>query len=241
MRPEDLACDSDRYALSLVGECAEKCLAAYEEYGFGVVSSTIYNHSIAFSSLYLTPVRDRLYCSGADSPGRRSAQAVLAAFADSLVVLLAPILPHLELEYRRHRTPSFRLSQLHSLAQSWRLPLSRAELWERGVMGVRAEFLRQHGGEPYRMRADVGVREEELLWYLSELHGGERESGESELVELLGASTVALRRRPEQTEEFEVKGLPTQRGACERCRRYAVTEKADDDLCVRCRDLLSSS
>jgi isoleucyl-tRNA synthetase len=48
--------------------------------------------SVDLSSFYLNVLKDRLYCSKADDPARRSAQSALFAIARDLLSLLAPVL-----------------------------------------------------------------------------------------------------------------------------------------------------
>ena len=47
---------------------------------------------MTLSSLYLDIIKDRLYCDGADSAARRSAQSALLIILDAMTKVFAPIL-----------------------------------------------------------------------------------------------------------------------------------------------------
>jgi isoleucyl-tRNA synthetase len=49
---------------------------------------------VDLGGFYLDVIKDRLYCSRADSRERRSAQSTLYQLADHLARLMAPILVH---------------------------------------------------------------------------------------------------------------------------------------------------
>jgi isoleucyl-tRNA synthetase len=85
--------EMDRYALALFDRLAEKVLAGYAEYEFHVVFHALNNFcSVEMSAFYLNVLKDRLYCSRADDPGRRSAQTAMFGIARGLLSLSAPIL-----------------------------------------------------------------------------------------------------------------------------------------------------
>jgi len=68
---------------------------AYDRYEFHRATRAIYEFcTVQASSIYLSAVKDRLYCETADSPRRRATQTVVHEMLVTLVKLLAPILPH---------------------------------------------------------------------------------------------------------------------------------------------------
>jgi isoleucyl-tRNA synthetase len=68
-------------------------LAAYEACTFHVVIQSLNELcTVDLSSLYLDVLKDRLYCSPAGSPARRSAQTALFLMARDLVRVMAPVL-----------------------------------------------------------------------------------------------------------------------------------------------------
>ena len=70
-------------------------LEAYDAYEFHRAARLMHEFcTVQASSVYLSAVKDRLYCDAADSPRRRAAQTVIHEMLVALVKLLAPILPH---------------------------------------------------------------------------------------------------------------------------------------------------
>ena len=83
----------DRYALSRYNELVKTVRAAYDRYEFHAVYRAVYNFCVIdLSNLYLDVIKDRLYCEGASSPERRSAQTTLYVILDGMTRLIAPIL-----------------------------------------------------------------------------------------------------------------------------------------------------
>ncbi len=83
----------DRYALSRYNELVKTVRAAYVRYEFHAVYRAIYNFCVVdLSNLYLDIIKDRLYCEGARSVERRSAQTALYTILDGMTRLIAPIL-----------------------------------------------------------------------------------------------------------------------------------------------------
>ena len=68
---------------------------AYGRYEFHRASRLMHEFcTVQASSIYLSAVKDRLYCELPDSPRRRSSQTVIHELLMALVKLLAPIIPH---------------------------------------------------------------------------------------------------------------------------------------------------
>jgi len=69
--------------------------AAYDGYEFHRAARSIYEFcTVQASSIYLSAVKDRLYCESPTAIRRRSSQTVIHELLMVLVKLLAPILPH---------------------------------------------------------------------------------------------------------------------------------------------------
>ncbi len=85
--------EMDRFALVLFNRLAVKVARSYESYEFHTLFHAVHNFcSVDLSSFYLNVLKDRLYCSKADDPARRSAQTALFTIARDLLSLLAPVL-----------------------------------------------------------------------------------------------------------------------------------------------------
>jgi len=69
--------------------------AALDRYEFHRATRLIYEFcTVQASNVYLSAVKDRLYCEAPDSPKRRASQTVIRRMLMTLVKFLAPILPH---------------------------------------------------------------------------------------------------------------------------------------------------
>ena len=83
----------DRWALHRTHVLAAKVRDAYAAYEFHTIYHALNNYcAVDLSSLYLDVRKDRLYCEKPASRERRATQTVIAAIADTLVRLMAPIL-----------------------------------------------------------------------------------------------------------------------------------------------------
>jgi len=68
---------------------------AYDRYEFHRATRLIYEFcTVEASSIYLSAVKDRLYCESPDAVRRRASQTVIHEMLVTLIKLLAPILPH---------------------------------------------------------------------------------------------------------------------------------------------------
>ena len=66
-----------------------------DRYEFHRATRLIYEFcTVQASNIYLSAVKDRLYCEAADSPRRRASQTTIYRMLMTLVKLLAPIMPH---------------------------------------------------------------------------------------------------------------------------------------------------
>jgi isoleucyl-tRNA synthetase len=93
----------DRWILHRTQALLSRCLAAYEDFAFHAVYHALNNFcSVDLSALYLDIVKDRLYCEGAASNERRSAQTALYRILESLVHLMAPVLSFTAAEIWEH-------------------------------------------------------------------------------------------------------------------------------------------
>ncbi|MCL5037006.1 MAG: isoleucine--tRNA ligase [Chloroflexi bacterium] len=90
--PFDAMLEYDRWALSRTREVIDKIKSAYSSYNFHLVYTLTHNLCIIdLSSLYLDPLKDRLYTAPAGSPERRSAQTAIYHIVSALAVVLFPI------------------------------------------------------------------------------------------------------------------------------------------------------
>ncbi len=85
----------DKWAMQKLQKLIAEVTDSYENFVFHRVFSLIYNFcTVEMSSIYMDVLKDRMYCDATDSLSRRSAQTAMYNIADSLVLLLTPILVH---------------------------------------------------------------------------------------------------------------------------------------------------
>jgi len=84
----------DKWALHQLQELTEKVLESYQKFEYHSIYQAVYNFCVlTLSSFYLDILKDRLYTTPFNSKERRSAQTVLNKILESLVRLVAPIIP----------------------------------------------------------------------------------------------------------------------------------------------------
>lgn len=85
----------DTWALSQLDALTASVVSSYEKYQFQRVVKAIFDFcNDTMSAVYLSAVKDRLYCDKPDAPRRRRTQTALFLIADQLCRLMAPVLAH---------------------------------------------------------------------------------------------------------------------------------------------------
>ncbi len=93
----------DRWMRLEIQRLVRDVRAAYDAYEFHRATRLVYEFcTTQASAIYLSAVKDRLYCELPDSPRRRATQTVVRELLVTLVKLLAPILPHTTEEAWEH-------------------------------------------------------------------------------------------------------------------------------------------
>jgi isoleucyl-tRNA synthetase len=91
LRDEQLR-ELDLLALGVLRERDHQIFEAYRRFSFHEVVRLMTDYVVTVSAEYLDPVKDALYCEGADSPARRSVQTALHEMLRALTTWMAPIL-----------------------------------------------------------------------------------------------------------------------------------------------------
>ncbi len=103
IRPVSGMCEMDRFILHRLFQVTQKSVQAYENYEFHTIYHALHNFCVVdLSAFYLDIIKDRLYTSPPESPGRKDAQTVMAFILDALVRLMAPLLPFTAEEIYTH-------------------------------------------------------------------------------------------------------------------------------------------
>ena len=84
----------DQWALNRLADVSRNVNEAYDAYQFHHIHQEIHNFcSVDLGGFYLDIIKDRLYCDAADSTRRASARATLYDIANTLIHLIAPVIP----------------------------------------------------------------------------------------------------------------------------------------------------
>ncbi|RMF14086.1 MAG: isoleucine--tRNA ligase [Candidatus Dadabacteria bacterium] len=240
----------DRWMLHRLLAFERELIAAYDEHAFHRVFQKAGQFCIVdLSALYLDLAKDRLYCGGANSPERRSAQTVLYRAARSLARLLAPILSFTTEELWQHlpgdATESVFLSKIEPpLAFS----LSETELreWEH-LLTVRQDV--QKLLETRRANKEIGHSLEAKVYLGGRgIYRKLLDEYADLLPEWLIVSQVEVvpfedERLTEQPQELLRIGFARAEGnKCARCWQYhpAVGTLPHPDLCPRCDAVITA-
>ena len=260
----------DRFIMARMEELKREVRRAYEAYDFQKAFSTILNFVVVdLSSLYIDVARDRLYCDGAGSRERRSAQTALYLMLDALVRILAPLMPFTADEIYAY-LPGRSASSVHLLTLADPDPrFADAALearWD-GLLQVREqalkvlETMRQAGtiGAPLEARLSLGVAQPAASALAATL-----EQYRANLKDLFIVSEVAVLTEPEVTrlsaqanggDAFAADGIFGRVGEqpplmvigqrapglkCQRCWCY-YDDGAHPSLCARCRTVVAAA
>jgi len=144
MSPIEGLADMDRFILHKLGVILEKSLRSYDTYEFHTIYHSVHNFcTVDLSAFYLDIIKDRLYTSPAGDSGRRDAQTVMYLILDSVIRLMAPILPFTAEEVWVHmpdfegKEDSVHLSRRPCAEAAWKND-SLAAKWEK-ILDVRSE------------------------------------------------------------------------------------------------------
>ncbi|HKV53920.1 MAG TPA: isoleucine--tRNA ligase [Candidatus Binataceae bacterium] len=254
----------DRFIMARLERLKAAVRRAYEQYDFQAAAHAILNFVVVdLSSLYIDVARDRLYCSGAASLERRSAQTALHTLLDELLRMLAPLIPFTADEVYSH-LPGRSAESVHLL--TLRDPDPRfadaglEERWER-LLHLRdqtlkvLENMRQAGaiGAPLEARIMIGAEGDGLAETLRSNRELLKDLFIVSDVEVLPDGQLgALKAQANGANEFNADGLFAKvsndpplivagRRAggikCQRCWCY-FDDGGDPDLCPRCRSVV---
>jgi isoleucyl-tRNA synthetase len=230
----------DQWILMRAADLVERCRAWYDNYEFHKVYHAVYAFAtVDLSSVYFDVLKDRLYCSAAGWPARRSAQTTLARLLDALVRLLAPIMSFTTEEVWTHmgRPASVHMALFPEpgelTAALGETARASAANWDR-LMGTRNDVLKCLEAARNEKRIGAPLEARVVLTASGDLAGLlERYAGE--LPALFIVSQVEVKRAAEGGLTVTVERAAGQK--CERCWRYTTDTGADSrypTVCGRC-------
>ena len=244
----------DRWALARLHSLLQAVYAEFDEHQFHRVFRRLLQFCVNdMSTFYFDVLKDVLYCDGASSPRRRSAQTALWHILNALVRVFAPILVHTCEEVWDHAPIPDKEESVHLAL----MPEVDEELLDAGLIEryerffkVRKEVQRQI--EELRKERKIGssleaevrlfAEDEHLARFLSSF-------GEEFLSELLIVSGVEIADSKDglsaarEMHGLYLEALPSRNAKCERCWRQRLDVGSNPQfpkLCQRCASVVAS-
>jgi isoleucyl-tRNA synthetase len=243
----------DRFALHKLQRLVDKTRKAYDAYEYHIIYHALYSYCVIdLSALYLDILKDRLYTSPPKSQVRRSAQTVLYRQLDTLVKLMAPILPFTAEEIWQcmpdypQKAASVHLTLLPEANADWQ-DENLSGRWEQ-LLAVRGEITKaleearseKQIGHPLDALVTLSVPEalyNDLQRYAEDL----KYIFIVSKVELVKDEKLAGAYASEEIEGLSILVGPAPGKKCERCWVYDITVGTDVEhpsICNRCQDAL---
>ncbi len=239
----------DRWMLGQLNALIRDVTAAYETFDFYRASQRIYQFcSVDLSSFYLDVLKDRLYAEAAQGAERRAAQFVMAKLHETLVTMLAPIMPHtaeeifdltprsatkpasVHLAYWPTPDPSFEDAEL---AARWDTLREARESILVALEGLRKE---KEIGSAQEAAVAIVTSDAKLAQLL--------ESNRATLLTICMVSDlVIVHRSGEDNQKLTVHASKSTHLKCERCWNYRQTvggSARHPSLCDRCVRVLAA-
>ena len=96
----------DKWILGETTRLQHQVLTSYDDYAFNRGLVAIQEFLPKLSTVYMEAVKDDLYCASEDDAYRRGAVATLSKVFDTMLRLVAPVVPHLAEELYEHCSSS---------------------------------------------------------------------------------------------------------------------------------------
>jgi isoleucyl-tRNA synthetase len=241
----------DRWILHRTAELIVRVRKAYDGFSFHLVVQQLVNFcAVDLSALYLDIVKDRLYCSAAAAPARRSAQTALWEILEALTRLMAPILSFTADEIWAHLPPGERPPSvlLAGLPEPSRQDAELAAKWDRllavrGAVTKALEEARQSGLIGHSLDARVRLSASPSVRPLLDQEAPHLPAlfivSQVQLVDDLSADMVSP-----LLPDLKVQIERALGGKCERCWNFSEAVGRDSKhpgLCERCADVMKAT
>lgn len=248
--PLDRMNELDRFAYIQLNRMIEKVVKAYDAYEFHLVYQSVHHFcAVEMSAFYLDIVKDRLYVTKPDDPGRKAAQTVLYDALLAVTKLIAPILPHTADEVWKYIPGAD-----EETVQITDLPSADASVYDKALEAKWLAFIDARDEifkalETARKEKVIGNSLGAKVELFADPEAHALLSRFPDLQELLIVSQAVL--HPEGTPAAEdamrlqglaVKVTPAEGAKCERCwnmRTDVGVSSEHPSICGRCADALA--
>jgi len=252
-RPISEMGELDRFILHRLYQVTKKAVNAYDIYEFHTIYHALHNFCVVdLSAFYLDIIKDRLYTSPPASPERRDAQTVMAIILDSLVKIMAPVLPFTAEEIYAHmpqgkdRKESVHMEAMAVADPAWQ-DRDLAHKWTR-ILALRSEVTRALEaarkdkliGHPLDAAVEILLPDNELKGFVQDLDLPLSDIfivSEAGLAETLAPGAFQSKEIP----GLEIAVTKAAGEKCERCWRFSPAIGQDDRFptaCDRCASAL---
>ena len=241
---EDLE-EIDKWALTRLNKLVRDCIQNYDSYSFNNCYHDINQFCVIdMSNFYLDIIKDRLYTYKKDSVERRAAQTTMYMILDSLVKILAPMIPFTAEEIwkamvhtEEEKVESVMLTDFpepnekydnKEITEKWNKIIKLKDIVAKELENARAEKIIGHS-----LNAKVTIYAEEAQYEFLK-------ANEELLKTVFIISALEIKenaRKDEVKLGVKVEQAPGQK--CERCWMYSETvgeDKENPTICHRCSE-----
>ena len=243
----------DRWALHQLYHLTARVMKAYASYGFHTIYHLLHNFCVTdMSAIYLDILKDKLYCSAADTNQRKASQTTLFHILTALVKLMAPILPFTAEELWRYLPPDGeredsvhlsgfpQLDQIYSdtkLHEKWQRLFQTRDLVLKVLEEKRAEKIIGNS-----LEAEVNLEApDKLFLFLKDCQDILEDLFIVSKVTISKASSGEDLSLEGSLDSLKVDVLRTPAKKCERCWKYSDTVGKEQDhptICYRCAQVV---
>lgn len=236
--------DVDKYILIQLNELNQNVQIYYENYEFKKIIDEINNFvTNELSAFYFDYIKDILYIDLADAPARRSIQTVLYIIFETLVPLLAPLVPHTATEtwnYLKDGEVSLEnFPKVHEYDDTDDIVASVASLIEfRDLVNKSIEKVRNEKiiGKSFEAKVSIALKDNKYV-NLEKLRDLEVYLIVSN-VEFV--DVTAIDSAFDEYEDVAIKVEKYSNYNCERCWKYFPKDELDEEnLCHRCAGIVA--
>ena len=241
----------DKFALHKLNKLVAEVTEAFENYEFYKYFQCLQNFAaVDLSSFYLDIVKDRLYTAGKKSLSRRACQTVLYETLQTLVRILAPVMPHQAEDIWQNMPDMHKNGLISVLLTNWPTIHSTwtNEALEKDfskILETREVVTRAI--EPLRAEKKVGSSLEVAVFVKSENHSDILKANQDDLCDIFITSQAYItEEKPnnilnEYSEEgYTVWVTKAEGEKCERCWKYRKLgeHQGYETICSDCYDAI---
>jgi len=249
--PYDELKSIDKFALHKLNSVIEEVTKSFDDYEFYKYFQCLQNFAaVDLSSFYLDIVKDRLYTAGKKSLSRRSCQTVLFETLQTLVRILAPVMPHQAEDIWQNMPESHKKGLESILLIDWPAVNPRwtdEKLEEDFSKILKAREVVTRAIEPLRADKKVGSSLEVAVYVYSKENAEILKANADDLCDIFITSQAYLTEtEPKdvlntyEEDDYTVWVTKAEGEKCERCWKYRKLgeHEGNETICSDCFDAI---